>query len=110
MTARRIGSGLALALLGFAAIPTRGSALAICVDSKVLTIQQGECIARGVAVMSKHFVQSTHDAGAVFGFQGRDNAAAILCDRAAKGFVFFSVASTDESVCRPNILRLMNEF
>ena len=110
MIARGIGSGLVLGLLGLAGIPTQGHALAICVDSKALAIQQSECIARGLTAMNKHFAQSQHDAGAVFGFQGKDNAAAILCDRADKGFVFFTVASTDESVCRPNILRLMNEF
>jgi hypothetical protein len=60
--------------------------------------------------MSKYFAQSQHDTGAVLGFQGKDNAAAILCDRAANGAVFFTVASTDESVCRANILRLKNEF
>ncbi|HEX5210246.1 MAG TPA: hypothetical protein VFW22_00740 [Pseudolabrys sp.] len=110
MTVRHIGSGLVLALLGLAGLPTQGHALAICVDSKELAIQQSECIRRGAAVMSKYFGQSKHDAGAIFGFQGKDNAAAILCDRAAKGVVFFTVASTDESFCRPNIMRLMNEF
>jgi hypothetical protein len=110
MTARRVGSGLALVLLGLAGIPTQGHALAICVDSKALAIQRSECIARGVAVVSKHFAQSKHDAGAVFGFQGKGGAAAILCDRADKGIVFFTVASADESFCRPNIQRLMNEF
>ena len=110
MTAGRFRAGLSLALLGLAGIPTPGHALAICVDSKELVIQQNKCIERGLAVMNKYFGQSQHDAEAVFGFQGKDNAAAILCDRVAKGVVFFTVASTEESVCRPNILRLMNEF
>ena len=110
MTAKCFGLGIVLGLLGLAGYSTQGHALAICVDSKELAVQKYECIKRGVAVMNKYFGQTQHDAGAVFGFQGKDNAAAILCDRAAKGLVFFSVASTDESVCRPNILRLMNEF
>jgi len=109
MTTRCIGPGLAL-VLGFAAVPTQGHALAICVDSKEIAIQRNECIARSVTVMSKYFGQTKHDAGAAFGFQGKDNAAAILCDRAAKGVVFFSVASTEESVCRSNIQRLMRDF
>lgn len=110
MAARRIGLGLTLGLFGLAGLPTPGHALAICVDSKELAIQKDECMSRGLTVMNKYFGQSQHDAGAVLGFQGKDNAAAILCDRAAKGFVFFSVASTDENICRPNIQRLMNEF
>ena len=110
MAARCIGLASAAAFLGLMGFSTPGHALAICVDSKELAIQKDECVRRGLAVMNKYFGQTQHDAGAVFGFQGRDNAAAILCDRAAKGFVFFSVASTDENVCRPNIQRLMNDF
>ena len=110
MATKRIGSGIAFALLALAATSTQGHTLAICVDSKEITIQNNECIRRGLEVMNKYFGQTENDAGAVFGFQGRDNAAAILCDRAAKGFVFFSVASTEESVCRPNIMKLMREF
>jgi hypothetical protein len=110
MLAKRIGLGLALALPALSGLALQAQALGICVDSKEFAIQQSECIARGVAVMNKYFEQSQHDSEAVFGFQGRDTAAAILCDRAAKGVVFFSVASTDENVCRANIQKLMNEF
>ena len=110
MPARRSGLGLVLAFLSLAGTATKGHALAICVDSKVLAIQQSECVSRASAVMNKYFEQTQHDTGAVFGFQGKDSAAAILCDQAAKGVVFFSAASTDESVCRQNILRLKNDF
>lgn len=99
-----------LALVGFAGTSTPGHALAICVDSRELAIQQSECVSRGAAVMKKYFQQVQNDAGAVFGFQGKDNAGAILCDRAAKGIVFFTVASTDDAFCRQNILRLKNDF
>jgi len=110
MATRRTGARLALALLGLTASTTPGRTLAICVDSRELAIQQNQCIQRGVAVMSKYFPQTQHDTGAVFGFRGRDNAAAILCDRARNNSVFFSVASTDEAVCRQDILKLKNEF
>ncbi len=110
MPARRIGWGLVLVFFGLAGISTQAHALAICVDSRELAIQQSECIQRGSAVMKKYFEQVQNDAGAVFGFQGKDSAGAILCDRAAKGVVFFTVASTDNAVCRQNILRLKNDF
>lgn len=110
MAARYIGSGLLLALFALAATPTPGRALAICVDSREIAIQQGECVSRGAAVMAKYFAQSRHDGGAVFGFQGKDTAAAILCDRVAKGAVFFAISSTEETVCRQSIQKLMNEF
>ncbi len=60
--------------------------------------------------MHKYFKVSRHDAGAVFGFQGNDSAAAILCDQAAKGVVFFSASSTDSTICQENIRRLVEEF
>ncbi len=110
MPARHIGSGLVLALLGIAGNSTQGHALVICVDSKELAIQQNECVGRGSVVMHKYFEQSQHDTGAVFGFQGKESAAAILCDRAAKGVVFFATSSTDEKGCRQDIQRLMNDF
>lgn len=110
MATGNIGAGLAIAFFALTTTASRGYALAICVDSKEVVVSQNECVGRGAGVMSKYFQQSQQDAGAVFGFQGKDNAAAILCDRAAKGVVFFAVSSTDEAFCRVNIQRLMKEF
>lgn len=99
-----------LALLGVAINATPGHALDICVDSKVLELKKDECLKRGMAVMNKYFTQVSQDAGAVFGAQGNASAAAILCDRADKGVVFFAASSVDPKVCRENILRLRNDF
>jgi len=99
-----------LALLGIAISATPGHALDICVDSKVLEIKKDECLTRGTAVMRKYFTQILQDSGAVFGAQGNDSSAAILCDRTDKGAVFFAASSVDPKVCRENIIRLLNEF
>ena len=110
MWATRLGLGLMLALLVVAATATPGHALDICVDSKVLEIKKDECLRRGLAVMRKYFTQILQDPGAVFGAQGNDSSAAILCDRADKGAVFFAASSVDPKVCRENIIRLLNDF
>jgi hypothetical protein len=110
MAVGHIRSALVLGLLGVVGNATPGHALAICVQSKELAVQQSECIRRGSVVIDKYFEQSQHDTAAVFGFQGNATAAAILCDQAAKNVVFFAVSSTDEDVCRRDIQKLMNEF
>lgn len=110
MRAGCLGSALILAVVGVAVSATPGHALDICVDSKVVEIKQDECLKRGMAVMNKYFTQLSQDAGAVFGAQGNASAAAILCDRAGKGVVFFAASSVDPKVCRENILRLRNDF
>jgi hypothetical protein len=106
---RHVGLGLILVLLGLSASATPGQALAICVQSKGLAIQKDECLRRGAAVMRRLF-QESHDSGSIFGFQGPDNAAAILCDEADKGVVFFSTSSTDAGVCQRNIQLLVDGF
>jgi hypothetical protein len=103
-------SGLMLAVLGVTAAATPVYALDICVDSKVVELKKDECLKRGMAVMNKYFTQLSQDTGAVFGAQGNASAAAILCDRADKGVVFFAASSVDPKVCRENILRLRNDF
>jgi hypothetical protein len=89
---------------------TPGRALDICVDSKVVEIKKDECLTRGTAVVRKYFTDTFHDGGAVFGRQGDANSAAILCDRADKGVVFFATSSVDPNVCDENIRRLLNDF
>ena len=63
-----------------------------------------------MAMMRKYFTDTFHDGGAVFGRQGSASAAAILCDRADKGVVFFATSSVDPKVCDENIRRLLNDF
>jgi hypothetical protein len=110
MSARHFGLRLTLAILGAALSATQGRALDICVDSKDTNLNKDQCVMRGMAVMGQYFADPSHDGGAVFGFRGKDSAAAILCDKADKGVVFFATSSTDEKACRENILRLRNDF
>lgn len=97
-----------LALLGIAA--PQAYALDICVDSKVLELKKDKCLTRGRAVMRKYFADTFHDGGAVFGRQGNASSAAILCDRADKGAVFFATSSVDPKACDENIRRLLDDF
>jgi hypothetical protein len=99
-----------LALLGVAVNAIPGYALDICVDAKVIDIKKDECLNRGMAVMRKYFTDTFHDGGAVFGRQGNASSAAILCDRADKGAVFFATSSVDPKVCSENIRRLLDDF
>lgn len=110
MWATRLGFGLLPVLLGIAMSATPAHALDICVDSKALDIRKDECLMRGTAVMRKHFTDTFHDGGAVFGRQGDASSAAILCDRTDKGAVFFATSSVDPKVCDENIRRLLNDF
>jgi hypothetical protein len=109
MLTRHIGLVLILVLLAPSTAAAAGQELAICVQSKRLTIQKDECLKRGAAIMRQLF-QETHDNGSVFGFQGADSAAAILCDEVDKGVVFFSTSSTNADVCERNIQLLVNGF
>lgn len=110
MWLRCLGSGLITVVIGIALNATPGHALDICVDSKVIEIKKDACLTRGMAVMRKHFTDTFHDGGAVFGRQGDASSAAILCDRADKGVVFFATSSVDPKVCDENIRRLLDDF
>ncbi len=109
MLTRHIGLILILILFAVAASATPGRTLAICVQSKRLDIQKDECLRRAERVTRRQF-QETHDSGLNFGFQGPDNAAAILCDDADKGVVFFSTSSTNADVCQRNFQFLIDGF
>jgi len=110
MWMRYLVSGLMLAALSVAVTTTRVLALDICVDSKVIDLKKDQCLDRGTAVMRKYFTDTFHDGGAVFGRQGNASSAAILCDRADKGVVFFATSSVDPKVCDENIRKLLNDF
>ncbi len=110
MATRTIGLALMLALLGVIGSAMPGHAMGICVGSRAMDIQQDACVKRATAVMRRHFKDVQPDCALIFAFGGGNLAAAIVCDQADKGVVFFSSSSTNAKLCHTTYDQITGGF